>query len=243
LLLRAGQAAVEAGAPDAETLLADASALLEAHGDVASAAEAEASRAQYEWYHGGDFLDRFERAVALVADTPDSHGKAFAYAGLGRTLAIGSHVEEAKAALEEALRIADRLDLPDIRLYALHYLGLARVRGGYMEGLADIQASIELARIHDPTFVPRAMNNLGAQYYWHGELRKTYEICNEILLLSTRLGMGAQIRWQHMMQVGTMSELGDWDYALAIIAGDPSLLEPGYRHRPAALAIRAFISF
>jgi class 3 adenylate cyclase len=243
LLLRAGEAAVEAEAPDAGTLLDDAARVLEERGDVASAAEAEAAHAMLDWLGGVDVLARFEHAASLVADEPDSPSKAYVYAQLGRTLTVAGRAAQATESLRTALAIADRLDLVDIRLYALHYVGLARAQSGDPGGRAEMEASIELARTHDPTFVPRALNNVATVAYDEGNPQETLTLSLEALRTAERLGISPMIRWQHMIQVGVLTELGEWDEGLALLAAHPSLFEPGYYHAPAARSIETFIRF
>jgi len=244
-LLRAGRAAGEADTSDARELLEDALRVLQEAGDLASAAEAEASLGLVEWLIGsaGQALDRFEHAVSLVAGEPDSRGKAFAYGALGRTLTLRDKQEEAQPFLQEALAVAERLDLADLRLYALHYLGLARVKSGDRSGLADLESSAELARTHDPTFAPRALNNFASTLYMLGEVGQCRELSGEALRLAERLGAEGQVRWQHMVAVGLIYDGGDWEASLAALADDPSLLEEGYYHAPAARFIRALITF
>ena len=245
LLLRAGRAAGEANTSDARNLLEDALRVLQEAGDLASAAEAEASLGLLEWMmrSAGPALERFEHAVSLVAGEPDSRGKAFAYGALGRTLTVGDRTGDAEPVLREALAIAERLDLADLRLYALHYLGLARVKSGDRSGLADLESSAELARTHDPTFAPRALNNYGSILYSLGEVQRVPEVSAEVLRLAEQLGVESQVRWQHMLTVGINCDGGDWEASLAGLTDDPSLLEEGYYHAPAARFIRAFITF
>jgi tetratricopeptide (TPR) repeat protein len=245
LLLRAGRTAGEADTSDARELLEDALRVLQEVGDLASAAEAEASLGLVEWLIGsaGQALERFEHAVSLVAGQPDSRGKAFAYGALGRTLTVGDRTDDAEPILREALAIAERLDLADLRLYALHYLGVARVKSGDRSGLADLESSAALARTHDPTFAPRALNNFAATLYTLGEVQRVHEVSAEALRLAERFGVESQVHWQHMSTVRINCDGGDWEASLAALADDPSLLEEGYYHAPAARFIPAFITF
>jgi class 3 adenylate cyclase/tetratricopeptide (TPR) repeat protein len=243
LLLRAGEAAVELET-DVVELLEEASHVLQEQGDTASAAEAEAALGLYEWMQGGDCaLARSRRAAALVEGEPDSRSKAYVLAQLGRMLALGEQRAEAVELLREATGIAERLAVVEIQLFALHYLGLARFKSGLPEGRAEIEESIELARTHDPTFVPRALNNLGYVLFERGDIREALDVYEESLRLAERLGLTAQVRWQHVVQMGMRSEMGDWDGALAILESDPSLLERGFYNAPAVRGMRAIISF
>jgi class 3 adenylate cyclase/tetratricopeptide (TPR) repeat protein len=244
LLLRAGRAAGEADTSDARELLEEALQVALEQGDLAAAAEAEAALGFLKWMTGdSDALERFEHAVSLVAREPDSRGKSYAYAQLGRTLTLRDKPDEAQPFLQEALAVAERLDLADLRLYALHYLGLARVNSGDRSGLADLESSAELARIHDPTFAPRALNNFASMLFMLGEVRQARELSADALGLAERLGLKSQVRWQHMMTVANNFDSCDWEASLAGLADDPSLLEEGYYHASVARFIRAFITF
>ena len=244
LLLRTGQAAESAEAADTAVLLEEAMAAALARGNLETAAEAEATLGLFEWRRGtGSALARFEHAVSLVAREPDSRGRAYAYAELGRTLTLRDRQEDAQPFLSEALAAAERLDLADIRLYALHYLGLARVKSGDRSGLADLEASAELALTLDPTSAPRFLNNYASMLFTLGEVWRMPELNAQVLELAERMGVESQIRWQHMMLIASSFERGEWDTSLDALAHDPSVLDEGYYHAPAARTIRSLIEF
>ena len=226
--------------------LVEASASLQAAGDVETAAEAETNLAQIAWNTGDapGVEAHFQRALELVRERPPSaaHARALGQAARFQMLA-GSRTDAIETGVR-AERMAAELGLDAVRADALATIGTARADMGDPRGEADLELAIELAEAASaPLALSRAINNLAFRYGTL-DLRRSHALMGRNYETMQRYGHVGQIWWARGQLADTSFETGRWDEALehadAVIAyveaGTPHYFEGGCRLVRAAIA-------
>ncbi|HUY23699.1 MAG TPA: adenylate/guanylate cyclase domain-containing protein [Candidatus Saccharimonadales bacterium] len=217
---RAGEMAELRGRPEqAETRYAEASKLLEEAGQARAAARVQARLAGVEWIRGHiqQAIERMKRAYAgLGGDRPDLD-LAVVVAQLGRVLTLQGRYEEAAPLLEEALRLAEHLELPEVYSQALSSKAVFLMDSDRLDeaGLL-LGRALDVALDHGLTAAAmRAYNNLGvvlasqdrfAELVLHNEKRHE---------LARRVGDRVMELSSIVAPIGELLVLGRWDEALA----------------------------
>jgi tetratricopeptide (TPR) repeat protein len=141
----------------------------------------------------------------------------------------------------EALRISESLGLHDVRLRSLVTLGTTRVKIGEIEGLADLERSLEISAIGSPERL-RAYINLGSTTGSIGELERSREFLEKGLREAEHVGAPGQRRWLFGNLLWANYMLGRWDEALEA-AEELIATAEGERHyiNSTAMVIRGLI--
>jgi tetratricopeptide (TPR) repeat protein len=131
LLFRLGRALHYAAAERAEQVLEEAARKLAATGRAERAAEAYAFLSELWWDRGqrDRSFQQLENARELLG-ADESEARARVLARLARVQGIAGEYDEAIRAGEEALAIAERLDLEEVRAHVLNSVGIARFPAG-----------------------------------------------------------------------------------------------------------------
>jgi class 3 adenylate cyclase/tetratricopeptide (TPR) repeat protein len=245
LMLGLGQALHAAVDPEAESVLEDVASAGER--SLEEAAVAEGLLANLWWYRGRrqDAMQHIERARELLRDGPETPARAAVLSELSRLLMIHRDDEEALAIGREALAIAERLGLDDIRAAALDNVGVARVALGDVAGRQDLERAIEIGLATSLREAGRAHNNLGFMNFEMGDVRADRVERTKSRRVAERAGDTAQLQflWGAEMILG--HQLGDWEDALGnatrILEGASS--GAGHYFEGVALAVRAMIRF
>jgi tetratricopeptide (TPR) repeat protein len=123
-------------------------------------------------------------------------------------------------------------------------LGAGRVRSGDVEGIADVETGVEIARRIGSAELVRGLTNFGVAAGDLGEFTRAFALHEEALAMAERMGQQGMRRFVHGSRAGYLFQLGRWDEALeaanefiAEAAVDPHYLEA------ANLGIRALIAF
>src|SRR5262249_12087330 len=133
LLLGLGEA-LHASGEDATPTLEDAARALVDAGELEGAATAECILAQraWQWAADRDLTDRhLDRAMRLIEGTPPTPTAARVLGEVARYHMLGGRADEAIRTGREALSMAERFGLEDIRASALDSIGSARTNSGY----------------------------------------------------------------------------------------------------------------
>jgi tetratricopeptide (TPR) repeat protein len=220
-------------------LLAEARDGLLAQGDREGAAEAERLLGLLATYQGqGErAMAHRRRAVALLEDAAPSRVKASVLASLTAALMIKGRPEEAIEVGRQALAMAEALGLDQERAQVLDYIGAARVFGGDLGGVADLEQAVAIAvqaNLPDSTV---ACGNLGSMLINLGDLARGFELQAKGRQAAERFGMAGELRWLRAEQVSQDYWQGRWDAALAgadqfiaeAEAGSPHFMEPTCR--------------
>jgi tetratricopeptide (TPR) repeat protein len=217
LVFAHAEATYGAAIGDFPTVLGAASDELLEAGDSARAAELQALLVEAWWYRGDHerASGHAERALELVgeADSP-SRARVVLHVARLRTLE-GTNDTAALELAREALRLAEKFALEEVRYLALNYVGVGRWRTGDPGGAADVEKSLALARSAGAfEAAARAANNLGAQAGYYGYLRQSAEMLEESIRLAERGGHSHSLRWGLALRNMVFFNGGQWDEAL-----------------------------
>ena len=211
--------------------LTEAAELLVALEDRERAAEAEILLADATRSFGrrDEAYDHLDRAVRLVEAVPASAAKARVLSEVSRYHMLGDRSETAVQIGREALEMALQLGLDEIRAHALVNIGSARVNLAEVEGIRDLEESIEIANaIGSPESI-RAYNNLFASYTTLGMLDRSAEALRAGLVEVERFGStGINGRWLRFEQIHVAYWEGRWRDCMALI--DEVFAEIGSSH-------------
>lgn len=187
-----------------------------AAGDVDRAAECEAFLAQGAWYRGDrDAVEtHIGRALELVEDRAPSASTARVLAFSARFRALAGD-EDAAATAQEALSIADELDLREIRVHALTTIGTILARTDPRASRPVLEQALEIARDADSPLVANILNNLGVVSWWAGDVEHSESLYAEALREGERLGDRDLARFALGNLIAARTVVGSWDEALA----------------------------
>ena len=223
--------------------LDEAREVLLADGRSERAAEADTLLADFWWHRGSSdrLLEHLERARRLVAELPPSPAKAHVLAQVSRFRALAEETEEAIRVGEEALAMADALGLDELRGHALNNIGVAKVSMGDVDGMADVERSLEIALAAKSPEAARAYNNLAAMAWMQGDARRARRLYEERRRVGEELGSPAHGAFARGMQIQLLFPEGKWhealpqadDFVAACEAGEPHLVEADIRRERA----------
>jgi hypothetical protein len=173
----------------------------------------------------------------------ESEAKGRILARLARHQMLSREDDDAIVTGREALSIAERLGLDDVRAHVLNTVGCARFQIGDADGLADLERSIEIALASSPHMAPVAYNNLGQMLGVGGDLRRDEELRLEAAALAERFGDGATIRFQRGLETQFDYAAGRWDDSLRKAEAFIAECEAGSPHylEASSFAVRALI--
>ena len=247
LLLRYGQALFRAEQTGAEVLAEAARELLEA-GELELAAEAEVLLGDLLLIAQGrrdEAVAHLDAAVALLFQQPASRSKVRVLASRAHFHLAADEAEDAAAAAEEALELAEALGLDDLRAHTLSTLGFSRVMTGDLEGLRELRESVEVAALANSPQVARGYNNLASVTAELGDLPRAFELYAESRRVAERFGDAVALRWLDVERMLEHYWRGSWDDALAL--GEallrPDEEGPASLHRVDVLLVRAKVAF
>jgi class 3 adenylate cyclase/tetratricopeptide (TPR) repeat protein len=199
-------------------------------GDVHDAARAEMVLGEYRWLRGEKPAadEHFRTAERLIGQMVEPKAKLPVLANLARFAMLGDQHQRAEMLGREALALAEALGLDEMRAHTLNTIGVARVQHGDEGGVADVEASQEIARgVSAPEYV-RAAGNLASILFGLGQLARAAELHEEALRVAREVGLGEPIRWLSTECALDLCLAGRWDEARALV--DPLLVE--FEHSP-----------
>jgi tetratricopeptide (TPR) repeat protein len=205
-----------------------------AAGQLEEVAAAEVVLGLIHWYRVEHERARqyFEHAAEVIEGLPPSRAKAETLAELSRFAMFRDEDVKACELGREALQMSQDLGLEDVRVRALNTLGTSRVKGGEIEGLADLERSLEISAAGSPERL-RAYINLGSITNDIGDLVRSREFHEVGLREAERVGAPGQRRWLFGDRAWDYYLLGRWDEAFAHAE---ELLALGERHYIDAIA-------
>jgi tetratricopeptide (TPR) repeat protein len=200
---------------DPTGFLEEGSTRLVAAGQVEEAAASEVMLGLIYWYRVEHERAReyFEHAAALIEGLPPSRGKAETLAELARFAMFRDEDVKACELGKAALQMSEDLGLEDVRVRALNTRGTARVKIGEIEGLADLERSLELSTTGSPERL-RAYINLGSITADIGQLARSRSFHEEGVREAERVGAPGQHRWLFGELAWDYYSVGRWDEAL-----------------------------
>jgi predicted ATPase/class 3 adenylate cyclase len=217
------------------SLLAEARELLLAAGDRQTAAEAEVLLGELTLMQG----DRdaasayFAGAVDLLESAPPSRAKAYVLASLSRFLMVADENEDAIRVGREALRMAEELELDELRAHALDNIGAARIDMGDRGGLEDLERSVAIAVEASSPESVRSYLNFGSMLANLGDLHAAFELHAKGRQAAARFGDAVGSRWFAAEQIYEHYWRGDWEAAIELAEKLIREVEGGPPHRMA----------
>ena len=219
LVDRAGQVAWRAGrAVEARALLERAHTAYMADGQVRPAARVSARLGEIDWNEGHPqaAVDRISAALEAMGGEPDEDF-AVVVGQLGRFLVLTDQIERGAVHVEQALELAERLDLPEALVNALNSkAALALRRDRPTEARILLEGALGLAHEHElHTAALRSYNNLLVTLDHLDRIPEQLELTDEAIALARRVGDGL---WDGLLTSGWMTSLalvGRWDEAVA----------------------------
>jgi predicted ATPase/class 3 adenylate cyclase len=201
-----------------DELLENAREALLASGRRDLAAETDALLAEAAWYRQD--RERCEwhvaRAAELVADLEDSPAKALVLSQVSRYRMLADDYDAAILIGEEALAMAERLGLDELRAHALDNIGISRAGQGDERGLVQLEQAAEIALAARSPEATRALNNLSSAHAQRGDFRRRGELLEEAIRVAEELGALALARFERAALVANLIWTGRWDDALRL---------------------------
>ena len=234
LLLRLARALFVAGDERAERALEEARDALVEGNDRESAAEAEAFLAQLLWLQGrqDEVFLHLQAAEKLIAGANPSPGVGRVLAWSARYQMLDGQLESGLRRANEALGMAERLRLDDLRVHALTTIGTAKELQGDETGRRDLEHAIEIGRSTNSAMVSGALNNLSVVIDTT-DVRRVQKLQHEALLEAERFGDVNLMRFLRGNFIASSWMLGEWDDAVTAAdefvaeceQGSPHILE------------------
>jgi class 3 adenylate cyclase/tetratricopeptide (TPR) repeat protein len=199
-------------------------------GDVHDEARAEMVLGEYRWLRGDlpGAEEHFRAAELLAGRMTEGDAQLRVLGNLARFTMLADENERAVALGRQALLLAEKLRRDDMRAHALNSLGVARTAQGDVAGLADLEASREIARgVSLPEYV-RACGNLASVLVGQGQLQRAAELHHEALRIAWEIGYEEPTRWLSTEVALDLMLAGDWREARRIV----DELMPGYERSP-----------
>jgi tetratricopeptide (TPR) repeat protein len=217
---RLGQMSSLRGHPeDAETAFEEATRLFEEAGQPHAAARVQSHLAQNDFTQDrlDQAVERMRRAHAVLSEDEPDRDRATVAGQLGRFLAIAGNQQEAMQFLEEALGLAEQLELPDVYANALASRAVALQRVGRLnESNVLLETALEVALANDlGQTASRAYNNLSVAEESLDQFEGFVETSEAALALVRRIGSRPnEISWL-TGSIYALTQLGRWDDAMA----------------------------
>ena len=216
LLFKLGRSLFLAGDEGADDALKRARDALVETDDYGTAAECEAFLARGSWFRGGqqEVFQHLRAAEALIARAEPSPSVARVLGWLGRQEMLAGERESGVQHAEQALALAERFELVDLRVHALTTIGSAKAFLGDTTGRDDLERAIEIGRASNSVMVAGALNNLAVVIDMI-DMSRVEQIQHEALREAERFGDATLIRFLRGNLIAPYWILGEWDEALA----------------------------
>ena len=217
LQLRTARAAFFVGDLGTDNVVAARDGFL-THGDIASAAEAEAVHSLILWYRGDGAAatSAAERALELAADQPLTAAKVWVFAQHARRACLGGDLATALELAPKTLEMAEELGRDDYAAHALNTIGLARVDSGDKEGLADLERSVERAKqANDPYAIAHGCNNLANTLWQLARLEEASVYLQRAREAAEQYGIRIAVIWAEAEEVYKHYLVGDYPEMVA----------------------------
>jgi class 3 adenylate cyclase/tetratricopeptide (TPR) repeat protein len=212
-LYRRGVALNVLGDPARVSVLEEARALFESIGADEAAGEASSMLAEACWYEGR--TEAFRAALTRAQELVEGHEVSPAVAGVraqtARYLMLDDEHEEAIRIGREALNMAERLGLAELRANILSTIGTAMSNIESGAGDEMLRDAIAIGMPLNSIEVPRALNNLAVSAFFQGSLRREHELLLESRAAAERVGSDNFARFAEANVCWTSYAIGDWD--------------------------------
>jgi class 3 adenylate cyclase/tetratricopeptide (TPR) repeat protein len=184
-------------------------------GDVDHAARAEMVLGEYRWLRGDQSGsdEHFTIAGELADRMSDENAKLGVLADLARFAMLADENERAVAIGRPALALAEELGRDIEQAHLLNSIGVARAAQGDKGGLADLEASREIARRSGGPEYIRACGNLASVLTVSGQLQRAAELHREALDKAKEIGYEEPTKWLGTECAFDQMFVGNWGEA------------------------------
>jgi class 3 adenylate cyclase/tetratricopeptide (TPR) repeat protein len=190
------------------------------HGDVRGQGEALNRLCSVLWNQGETRRSRavLLQAIELLEQERPSPELCSSYAQMAADRVLSGHSEEAPIWADKALALADRLGgLPDVKVRALDYRGMARCDLSDLGGLDDLRQALELAHQIGADNDAAVLYISLAEPLWAADGPATaLETCQAGIDFAERRGLAETTIWIRSTSLGPLADLGRWDEVLAL---------------------------
>jgi predicted ATPase/class 3 adenylate cyclase len=215
-VFRRGVALHILGDPARVAVLEEARALFEAAGDDEAAAEASSTLAEALWYSGR--WDAHKAALARAQELVQGHEPSAAVARVraqtARHAMLDADDEEAIRVGREALAMAERIGLDELRANILTTIGTALSNSELGAGDEMLREAVALGATLNSVEGPRALSNLGVSAYYQGSISDEHELLLEACAAAERVGSDNLARFDEGLLAWSFYALGDWNESL-----------------------------
>jgi tetratricopeptide (TPR) repeat protein len=215
LLFRRAHALHLAGDERREPALEEARDALIAAGNRETAGESAAFLARAAWHRGGrdEAFSHLASAEELVAATPPSAAKARVLATSARQRTLADEPEEGIRLAQQALELAERLELPELEAHALTTIGTAKLLRDPPDAMSYLERGLEIALAANSPEAATILINLAVGAFFGGDVRREDELFGEAYLMAERFGDLDTLRFSRGDRIWTRWALGHWDEA------------------------------
>jgi class 3 adenylate cyclase len=211
-------------------------------GDVARAAQADVLLSRLALARGDRDAAAIHAtgAVGLLRSSPPSPEQAEAVSNLAAFHALCGESDRALAASGEALALAEALSLDEIRAESLTFRGHARILGGDVDGITDLEQAVEIAEEASSPALIRSCANLATSLAELGQLRQAWDVYDRGRTAAARFGDAVGLRWLAAERPYELYWRGEWDEALGAAEVSRAGADGDYGEH-AARSVRAWI--
>jgi class 3 adenylate cyclase/tetratricopeptide (TPR) repeat protein len=205
---------------DAAVAYEEAIAGFARHRDVRGQGEALNRLCTVLWNQGETRRSRavLLQAIELLEQERPSPELCSSYAQMAADRVLSGHSEEAPAWADKALALAERLGgLPNVKVQALDYRGMARCDLSDLGGLDDLRQALQLAHQIGAGNDAAVLYVSLAEPLWVADGPATaLETCQAGIDFSERRGLAETTKWIRSSSLAPLADLGRWDEVLAL---------------------------
>ena len=220
-------------------LLHEAVAALTLAADDVGAAEAERLLARTYWLQGlsEQAAEHSSRSEVLIRGAEPSRTTAEVLCSVASLAMLSGSSHDALQYADQALALAERLELSDVQAQAVLVRGTSRLYLGDDGGLEDVERSLELARsIGAFELVSRHVNGLSVAHILLGDVRAAGAARHEAGRIAQQIGSEAGYRWYEGTLCDQHYRDGNWDESLVLCDAFLARVDAGERHYMTAQA-------
>jgi class 3 adenylate cyclase/tetratricopeptide (TPR) repeat protein len=205
---------------DAAVAYEEAIAGFARHGDVRGQGEALNRLCTVFWDQGETRRSRavLLRAIELLEQERPSPELCSSYVQMAADRVLSGHSEEAPAWADKALALAEQLGgLPEVKVRALDYRGMARCDLSDFGGLDDLRQALQLAQeIEAGNDAAMLYLNLADPLWVADGPATALETCRTGIDFAERRGLARTAMWIRSESFGPLADLGRWDEVLTL---------------------------
>jgi class 3 adenylate cyclase/tetratricopeptide (TPR) repeat protein len=205
---------------DAAVAYEEAIAGFARHGDVRGQGKALNRLCTVLWNQGETRRSRavLLQAIELLEHERPSPELCSSYAQMAADRVLSGHSEEAPAWADKAIALAEQLGgLPEVKVQALDYRGMARCDLSDLGGLDDLRQALQLAHQIGAGNDAAVLYVSLAEPLWVADGPATaLETCQAGIEFSERRGLAEVTMWIRSSSLGPLADLGRWDEVLAL---------------------------